>query len=203
MELAKELRLRSNKRYKLFNGTIASELILYEVLPPEMAKLREDGPQSTQQQAVPQELPPLSNGATMLANRLRKTSNNLKLGGKNSIDAYRLYDADMPEYSAAIDIYGDSIHVQEYAAPKTIDPAAAAKRFDEIIAAVCDVFNQRPEHLAIKTRQRNKGKQQYEKLQNSDGEYFAVQEGLAEYWVNLTSYLDTGLFWITGRLGVW
>ena len=82
VELAKELRLRSNKRYKLFNGTIASELILYEVLPPEMAKLREDGPQSTQQQAVPQKLPPLSNGATMLANRLRKTSNNLKAGWK-------------------------------------------------------------------------------------------------------------------------
>ncbi|MFO1368430.1 MAG: bifunctional 23S rRNA (guanine(2069)-N(7))-methyltransferase RlmK/23S rRNA (guanine(2445)-N(2))-methyltransferase RlmL [Marinagarivorans sp.] len=195
VDLAKELRLRSNKRYKLFNGTIASELILYEVLPPEMAKLREDGPQSTQQQAVPQELPPLSNGATMLANRLRKNLKQFKSWvEKNSIDAYRLYDADMPEYSAAIDLYGESIHVQEYAAPKTIDPAAAAKRFDEIIAAVCDVFNQRPEHLAIKTRQRNKGKQQYEKLQNSDGEYFAVQEGLAEYWVNLTSYLDTGLF---------
>ncbi|HNG62056.1 MAG TPA: bifunctional 23S rRNA (guanine(2069)-N(7))-methyltransferase RlmK/23S rRNA (guanine(2445)-N(2))-methyltransferase RlmL, partial [Cellvibrionaceae bacterium] len=192
-ELAKELRLRSNKRYKLFNGTIASELILYQVLPPEVATLREDGP--TPKQTAEQPLPPLSNGATMLANRLRKNLKQFKSWiEKNSIDAYRLYDADMPEYSAAIDIYGESIHVQEYAAPKSIDPAAAAKRFDEIIAAVCEVFNQRPEQLAIKTRQRNKGKQQYEKLQNSDGEYFSVQEGLAEYWVNLTSYLDTGLF---------
>ena len=192
-ELAKELRLRSNKRYKLFNGTIASELILYELLPPEVATLREDGPAA--KQTAEQPLPPLTNGATMLANRLRKNLKQFKSWvEKNAVDAYRLYDADMPEYSAAIDIYGESIHVQEYAAPKTIDPAAAAKRFDEIIAAVCDVFNQRPEQLAIKTRQRNKGKQQYERLQNSDGEYFSVQEGLAEYWVNLTSYLDTGLF---------
>jgi 23S rRNA (guanine2445-N2)-methyltransferase / 23S rRNA (guanine2069-N7)-methyltransferase len=194
-DLAKELRLRSNKRYKLFNGTIASELILYQVLPPEVATLREDGPEQKSPNAD-EPLPPLTNGATMLANRLRKNLKQFKSWiEKNDIDAYRLYDADMPEYSAAIDIYGESIHVQEYAAPKTIDPAAAAKRFDEIIAAVCDVFNQRPEHLAIKTRLRTKGKQQYEKLQTTtDGEYFSVQEGLAEFWVNLTNYLDTGLF---------
>jgi 23S rRNA (guanine2445-N2)-methyltransferase / 23S rRNA (guanine2069-N7)-methyltransferase len=194
-DLAKELRLRSNKRYKLFNGTIASELILYEVLPPEMATLREDGP-GAKTPSADEPLPPLSNGATMLANRLRKNIKQFKSWiEKNQIDAYRLYDADMPEYSAAIDIYGESIHIQEYAAPKTIDPAAAAKRFDEIIAAVCAVFNQRPEQLAVKTRLRTKGKQQYEKLQTTDnGEYFSVEEGLAEYWVNLTNYLDAGLF---------
>lgn len=194
-DLARELRLRSNKRYKLFNGTIASELILYELLSADVATLRMDDAQKQAERANAP-LPPLSNGATMLANRLRKNLKQFKTWiEKNQIDAYRLYDADMPEYSAAIDIYGESIHVQEYAAPKSIDPAAAAKRFDEIIAAVCDVFDQRPEHLAIKTRLRTKGKQQYEKLQpTADGEYFTVQEGPAEFWVNLTHYLDAGLF---------
>lgn len=194
-DLARELRLRSSKRYKLFNGTIASELILYELLSADQATLRMDDAQKQAERANAP-LPPLSNGATMLANRLRKNLKQFKTWiEKNQIDAYRLYDADMPEYSAAIDIYGESIHVQEYAAPKSIDPAAAAKRFDEIIAAVCDVFNQRPEQLAIKTRLRTKGKQQYEKLQpTADGEYFTVQEGQGEFWVNLTHYLDTGLF---------
>ncbi len=57
---------------------------------------------------------------------------NLKALGKwvkrEGIDCYRVYDADMPEYSMAIDLYHDWVHVQEYAAPKSIDPEKKPRR---------------------------------------------------------------------------
>jgi 23S rRNA (guanine2445-N2)-methyltransferase / 23S rRNA (guanine2069-N7)-methyltransferase len=192
-ELGKALRLRADKRYKFFNGTIASELLLFDVLSGEQAQWREDKPET---QAAPAAPEPLTEGAQMLANRLRKNLKQFKPWvASQGIEAYRVYDADMPEYAAAIDYYAGRLHVQEYAAPKSIDEAAAAKRFAEIIAAVEQVFDVRKQDIAIKKRQRNKGKLQYEKLEEPlDADYFSLREGEVELWVHLKGYLDTGLF---------
>jgi 23S rRNA (guanine2445-N2)-methyltransferase / 23S rRNA (guanine2069-N7)-methyltransferase len=108
-------------------------------------------------------------------------------------DAYRLYDADMPEYAAAIDLYAGQIHLQEYAAPKTIPEADAKRRFSEVIQAVCEVFETSPDRLAIKVRERHKGQSQYEK-HRADAPDIQVREGRARFYVNLHQYLDTGLF---------
>jgi len=185
-ELAREMRLRPKRTNKFFNGTIPCELSLYELLSVDQATLRRDRNEVQTED--------LSEGALMVTNRLRKNLRKLQPWLKNAnTNAYRIYDADLPEYSAAVDLYNDQIHVQEYAAPKTIAEDAAQRRLRELVSAVAHVFAMPPSKIALKIRQRNKGKQQYEKIQDNQ-EFFAVEEGAARYWVNLRDYLDTGLF---------
>lgn len=188
-ELGKELRLRPKKKYQFFNGLIPSSLLLFDLLSAEQAQLRIEP-------TTPPALENLSAGATMLYNRLQKNRKNFsKWVQQHNIEAYRVYDADMPEYAAAIDVYGNQIHVQEYAAPKTIDPAAAAQRFREIQQATACAFQLPVSGLHTKIRLRTSGKQQYEKLGDAKtSAEFVVREGNAQLLVNLQDYLDTGLF---------
>jgi 23S rRNA (guanine2445-N2)-methyltransferase / 23S rRNA (guanine2069-N7)-methyltransferase len=185
-DLAREMRLRPKRTNKFFNGAIPCELSLYELLSVEQATLRRDRDQVNAED--------LSEGALMVANRLRKNLRKLMPWLKNAnTNAYRVYDADLPEYAAAVDLYNGQVHVQEYAAPKTIAEDAAERRLRELLSAVAHVFAVSPTRIALKTRQRNKGKQQYEKIQDSQ-DFFVVEEGEARYWINLRDYLDTGLF---------
>ncbi len=184
--LGKSVGLRAHKRYKLFNGALPSELILIRVQPEQFVN------------APPAELDkpkPLTPGAEMLVNRLQKNHKQLaKWVKREGIECYRLYDADMPEYSAAIDIYGDYVHVQEYAAPKTIDEAKAVARFEDIEAAVPVALGVSPDHVSFKQRRRNRGKEQYQRQSERAYPLIPVKEGPATILVNLWEYLDTGLF---------
>ncbi|TNG88729.1 bifunctional 23S rRNA (guanine(2069)-N(7))-methyltransferase RlmK/23S rRNA (guanine(2445)-N(2))-methyltransferase RlmL, partial [Pasteurellaceae bacterium USgator41] len=139
----------------------------------------------------------VSNGATLapdFANRLQKNCKKIeKWAQQQGLDAYRLYDADLPEYNLAVDRYADYIVVQEYAAPKNIDPNKARQRLLDAVSATLQVTGVDTNKLVLKVRQKQKGSNQYEKLGNQ-GDYFDVQEYGAKLWVNLTDYLDTGLF---------
>lgn len=132
--------------------------------------------------------------AEAFANRLRK---NLKSAQKQAeaenVYCYRVYDADMPEFNLALDVYEGQLHVQEYAPPKSIDPEKAEARFKLALIAIRHVFGLHREQVFIKVRSRQKGNQQYEK-QGSKGRFVEVREGQAWLLVNLTDYLDTGLF---------
>ncbi|WP_392562700.1 bifunctional 23S rRNA (guanine(2069)-N(7))-methyltransferase RlmK/23S rRNA (guanine(2445)-N(2))-methyltransferase RlmL [Orbus sturtevantii] len=128
------------------------------------------------------------------ANRLRKNEQKLaKWAKQEGIECYRLYDADLPEYNVAIDRYKDKVVVQEYAPPKTIDPQKAKQRLFDIINATMSVLSLTANQLILKTRERQKGKKQYQSLAQKQ-DYFLVREYNAQFWVNLTDYLDTGLF---------
>jgi 23S rRNA (guanine2445-N2)-methyltransferase / 23S rRNA (guanine2069-N7)-methyltransferase len=136
-------------------------------------------------------------GAEMFANRLRK---NLKQLGswakKENVTCYRLYDADMPEYALAIDVYqGEKLwlHVQEYEAPKTIDPAKAKLRLREAMAMLLEVLAVPPEQVFFKVRRQQKGKAQYEKIAD-ERDFFVIEEGGHRFWVNFSDFLDTGIF---------
>ena len=83
--------------------------------------------------------------------------------------------------------------MQEYAAPKTIEPAKARQRLFDVIAATLSVLELPANRLVLKTREKQKGKSQYQKL-GEKGDFFEVSEFNAKLWVNLTDYLDTGLF---------
>jgi 23S rRNA (guanine2445-N2)-methyltransferase / 23S rRNA (guanine2069-N7)-methyltransferase len=137
------------------------------------------------------ELPP---EAEDFANRLRK---NLKAAQKQAeaegVHCYRVYDADMPEFNVAIDVYEGVLHVQEYAPPKTVDTEKAQARFRLALTAIRHVFGLHREQVFIKVRSQQKGRKQYEK-QGSQGRFLEVREGAAWLLVNLTDYLDTGLF---------
>ena len=128
------------------------------------------------------------------ANRLRKNLKKYeKWARQEGIECYRLYDADLPEYNVAIDRYGEWVVVQEYAPPKTVDAHKARQRLFDVIAATISVLGIAPNKLVLKTRERQKGKNQYQKMAEK-GDFLEVQEYNARLWVNLTDYLDTGLF---------
>ena len=128
-----------------------------------------------------------------LLNRLRKNAKRLQVWIENEkIEAYRLYDADMPEFNIAVDVYLNHLHVQEYAPPATIDPDKAEKRFN-IAKQTLEIIFADAAGVHCKVRRQQKGKQQY-KRHDEKQEFIEVQEGRARLLVNLDDYLDTGLF---------
>ncbi|MEQ5802631.1 bifunctional 23S rRNA (guanine(2069)-N(7))-methyltransferase RlmK/23S rRNA (guanine(2445)-N(2))-methyltransferase RlmL [Halomonas sp. H10-9-1] len=179
-DLGHRIGLRAHKQYALRNGPLETKLLLMAVPEPE-----DDAPAAR---------PSRSEGAQMFANRLEKNRKRLKKWLKKSGEScYRLYDADMPEYSMAVDVYAGWVHVQEYAAPKSVDAGHAQKRLFEALAVIPEVLEVDPVRVVVKRRQRQSGRDQYQK-QAATGERFEVHEGPARLWVNLRDYLDTGLF---------
>jgi 23S rRNA (guanine2445-N2)-methyltransferase / 23S rRNA (guanine2069-N7)-methyltransferase len=130
----------------------------------------------------------------MFGNRLRKNLKHLRRwAAREDIHCYRLYDADLPEYAVAVDLYEDWAHVQEYAPPSTVDPVRARRRLKEVMAVVAEVLEIPSEHVVLKIRRPQRGTEQYQKLRDAGGTV-QVREGDLRFLVNLTDYLDTGLF---------
>lgn len=203
-DLCKRMGLRSHKQYAFWNGALPCKLLLFRVQSEQFVTGRNEvtPPTTRLLNGVPVERPPavrteparLSEGGQMFANRLQK---NLKVLGKwakkAGIECYRLYDADMPEYALAVDMYRDWVHVQEYAAPRSIDPEKAKARLLDALAAIPQALDMDPARVVIKRRERQAGKKQYER-HNQQGQFMEVAEGGVKLLVNLTDYLDTGLF---------
>lgn len=132
--------------------------------------------------------------AEELANRLQKNLRKLKAFIKRGhTNAYRIYDADIPEYALAIDRYADWLHVQEYAPPKSIDAKTAQQRLEQALLTLPDALGVAPDHIVLKQRKQQKGRSQYEK-QGRVEQALLVHEHGVKFKVNLTDYLDTGLF---------
>lgn len=188
VDLARELDLAPSKQYSLYNGTIPCKLLLFD----DMQSKREQIADRLKKPAPPR---PLSEGATMVLNRLKKNRKKLSTWLKReSINCYRLYDADIPEYAAAIDIYDQSLYVQEYAPPNTISEKVASQRFDELKQAIKTFAMDCSGKVYFNQRRRQAGDNQYQRAQQSDYKTFTVEEGPATFEVNLSDYLDTGLF---------
>lgn len=188
-ELCHGLGLRSHRQYKLYNGQLPAQLLLFTITPENEARVRRPG-------EADEVRPRIANPerADMLRNRLRKNMKQIgQWARKNSIECYRLYDADMPEFALAIDCYGDRVHVQEYAPPKSVDARAARERLGEALAVIPETLGVDPQAVICKQRQRQSGSSQYEK-QSASGEFFTVHEAGCALRVNLKDYLDTGLF---------
>lgn len=201
-QLGRAVGLRSHRQYRLHSGPIDLTLLLFHLAPDNhlspSSPDRHDEPKEirrAQPAADASELAPLSEGAAMLVNRLRKNQKRLKPWlQRQAVHCYRLYDADIPEYAAAIDVYEGVPHIAEYAPPKAIDEETAERRMGDITAAARAYFALTPDApLACKRRQRQRGSQQYQR-QARRGERLTVQEGPVKALVNLFDYLDTGLF---------
>lgn len=193
-EQAYQFKLRANKQYQLFNGAIPSKLFLYGISVGSSEKAQAAAVEKLNNPNKEEGPVKLGEGAQMVCNRIKK--NIKKMRGwvkKQNTDCYRVYDADMPEYSVAIDVYGDWIHIQEYAAPKSVDPQKAETRLRDVLDAVPVAFNVDREKVVLKQRRVQKGKRQYEK-QDQQQNFMEVKEGNCNLYVNLTDYLDTGLF---------
>ena len=188
-ELGHALGLRARKRYVLFNGALECRLLIFDLAAEERSREPVDRP--------------LSQGAEAVANRIAKNARHLrKRLAKEGIGCYRIYDADLPEYAAAIDVYtavdegangGAWLHIQEYAPPADIPQHVARDRMRELVRAAGHALDVPRERIALKTRYRAKGGSKYGRMAERD-EFLQVEEGGLAFRVNLFDYLDTGLF---------
>lgn len=178
--LAKAIGLRAHKQYKVYNGPIECKLYNFILSADNLLKGTQESP--------------LSSHAQMLFNRLEKNYHHLKKWAKREqISCYRVYDADIPEYAYAIDLYNDYAVLQEYTAPASIPERLAEQRSLDVLQTVPRALSIAPQKLVVKQRKQQKGKTQYEKM-DATAHTLIVTEGAARFKVNLYDYLDTGLF---------
>lgn len=196
-ELGFRLGIRSQKPITFFNGALECKLLRLSIedrtfFDPKPRSQEERVEQITRQSQTHE-----TANAEMFANRLRKNLRKLgKWAQQNQISCYRLYDADLPEYSVAVDVYqGEKtwVHVQEYESPKTIDAHKANQRLAGLMAEIPLVLNIPSQQVFLKIRRKQRSTDQYEKLGDSQ-QFYVIEEGGCRFWVNFADYLDTGLF---------
>ncbi len=198
------LRLRAERSYRLFNGALACELRTFRIKVEDVPGT--GAAASSEAENIPRTVPAgpaVSSGmqdeeraiiAGDFANRLRKNLKKFRRwADREGLEAYRIYDADLPEYAAAIDLYGGYALVQEYQAPKSISEKTAHQRMLNLLAAVVQVLEIPGENVILKVRERKKGDSQYEKLDETKRTLLVREYGIS-FIVNLWDYLDTGLF---------
>jgi 23S rRNA (guanine2445-N2)-methyltransferase / 23S rRNA (guanine2069-N7)-methyltransferase len=185
--LARNLGIYAKRTHRFYNGAIECRLLRFELT--EASEQRPAEVVRADWSSRP--------GAQMFANRLRKNLQRLDpWAEREHIECFRVYDADMPEYAFAIDLYGRGsrhVYVQEYAPPGTVDQEGARDRRREALAVLPEVLAVPLTHVHSRVRKPQKGSEQYEK-RDAKAERHAVQEGGLKFWVNFRDYLDTGLF---------
>ncbi|MES0874113.1 bifunctional 23S rRNA (guanine(2069)-N(7))-methyltransferase RlmK/23S rRNA (guanine(2445)-N(2))-methyltransferase RlmL [Sinimarinibacterium thermocellulolyticum] len=176
-DLGQRLGLSADRIDAFWNGAIACKLLQFDIRAAAASAVG-------------------STGADF-ANRLRKNLKHLnKWARRAGVTNYRVYDADLPDYALAIDLYATPelhAHVQEYAAPKTIDPARAQARLREGLAHLQQVLELPAARIHYKLRQPQKGEAQYTRQNQTDAFHTVVEHG-CKLQVNFDDYLDTGLF---------
>ncbi len=198
-ELGFRFGLRSKKPITLYNGALECKLLRFEIQTQNFfIPKAKDQDQRLQQinQAIPVPVAP-DDGIAMFVNRLQKNLKKLrKWAKKQDINCYRIYDADLPEYAVAIDIYFGSkcwVNIQEYEAPKTIAPHLANQRLAAILVQTAQVLELPSEQIFLKIRRKQKDSNQYQK-QNDSNNFHTIYEQQCKLAVNFEDYLDTGLF---------
>ena len=132
----------------------------------------------------------MNNQTEALVNRVLKNSRHLrKWANREGLEAYRLYDRDIPELPYAIDRYGDWLHMQLFEGKRPIEDSS----IDEHRQAVAEALEISPGKIALKVRRRQRGSDQYQKLDVKSPFFTVIERGL-KFEVNMGSYLDTGLF---------
>jgi 23S rRNA (guanine2445-N2)-methyltransferase / 23S rRNA (guanine2069-N7)-methyltransferase len=216
-ELGFRLGIRSQKPITLFNGALECKLLRMNIeeknffIPKaktqeeriaqvtEISKAQEQRiDKATATTPQPDTAGPANDlGAEMFANRLKKNLKKLSNWAKqNRVTCYRAYDADLPEYAVAVDIYqGDStwVVVQEYEPPKSIDQHKADQRLAGLLAEIPRVLGINSDQVFLKIRRKQKSTDQYEK-HGDQGRFHIIEEGGCKLLVNFEDYLDTGLF---------
>lgn len=188
VDLGRETDLSPSKQYSLYNGSIPCKLLVFTDMRSKSARIAE-------RLSTPAPAQQLTEGARMVLNRLKKNQRRLESWRKKSnISCYRLYDADIPEYAVAVDIYDQSVYVQEYAPPATISEKVARERFAEVKQAVKEFSANYRGKTHYNERRRQKGDSQYQRSTEGASDIIEVTEGRGRFEINLSDYLDTGLF---------
>ncbi len=132
----------------------------------------------------------------MFYNRLLKVYKHKSRQAKRlSVSCYRIYDHDLPEFPFAIELYDDKIYVAEYRRRHNMNDEEHEAWLQESFKIIADILKLPEENIYSRERKRlsHRESQQYEK-QNDAQQFFIVEENGLKFLVNLTDYLDTGLF---------
>ena len=207
----------ADRRRKLYNGRI--ECTLYQYHGPKPPRSDEDIPSKddtvaafneqdekppardarptskpTVQRAFGGLRPEAKRQAEEFANRLRKRARHLRRWPeKQGISCYRLYDRDIPEAPLVVDRYEDALHIAEYERPHDRTPAEHADWLDHMVKTAADTLQTPRELVFLKRRERQRGANQYHKVDDQHCLRIVAEGGL-KFQVNLSDYLDTGLF---------
>ncbi len=131
----------------------------------------------------------------MFGNRLVKVFRHLqKQAKKQGVSCYRVYDHDLPEYPLCIEFYGDKLYVAEYKRQHRMTEEEHDQWMEDALETICQALPVNKSDIFLKLRQRKPGRLgQYQKLDAAQHE-FEVEENGLKFIVNLSDYLDTGLF---------
>lgn len=193
------LGMERTRGYSCMNGSAPCDIALFD--------LRGDASRAAQVSVRDRQLAVYDVSAQQFADRLNKVfKQRRKWASKNGISAYRIYDADLPDYNMAIDLYEGAgkdagrrlVHVAEYAPPKSIDAAKAARRMTDALNIASVVLDVSADDIFVKRRVRAKGGSQYaqhdQDMRQRARHVVITQENGLLFEVDLASYLDTGLF---------
>lgn len=194
-QLGLELGIRAYRTHVLWNGAIECRLLRLKIDAQSISAGTRRGPGAEVDASLR-----ASSGAQMFANRLAKNLKRLRAWAATAhVSCYRLYDADMPEYSLAIDLYQTVpdgltwLYVQEYAAPTTVDPEGARRRRGEALSVLTEVCGVPAERIRVRLRRKTPRGEQYRKL-DEQATFHVIEESGLKFRVNFDDYLDTGLF---------
>ncbi len=198
-EMGFRLGIKSQKPITLFNGPLECKLLRLNIVEKSFFIPKAKSQQERIERVTKNSSSEQNGGQTaeMFANRLKKNLKKMtKWAKQQNVSCYRLYDADLPEYSVAIDIYqGDQlwVNVQEYEAPKSIDAHKANERLAGILAEIPRVLNIDKSQVFLKIRRKQKNTEQYEK-QDNKANFHIIEENNGKFLVNFEDYIDTGIF---------
>jgi len=191
-ELLSNVPMKPERTNSLLNGAIQCQLAHYHVFTDEeKAELIRKAKEKKEERLSK----PLTSGGELMLGKLNENISRIKpLMEEQGVTSYRIYDADMAEYAAAIDVYeGKWVNLQEYAAPPSVDPELASERLEEMIIAAAKATGIDLDNIYVKQRKEQKGDSQYGKLA-SNNRFYVMRENGCVYLINLTDYLDTGVF---------
>ncbi|MEX2316012.1 MAG: bifunctional 23S rRNA (guanine(2069)-N(7))-methyltransferase RlmK/23S rRNA (guanine(2445)-N(2))-methyltransferase RlmL [Pirellulales bacterium] len=139
-------------------------------------------------------LPAAERQAEEFANRLRNRARHLRRWPtKRGVTCYRLYERDVPGVPLVVDRYGDALHLAEFIRPHDRSPAQHADWLDLMARTAGEVLDVPRERVFLKHRDRQRGAAQYGRVDERAAR-FIVEEGGLKFVVNLSDYVDTGLF---------
>ena len=189
---------QASKRRKLYNGRLACTYFQFhgprkkrETTAEPAASTAPSGPVA---QAFGGLRPESERQAKELAARLRNRARHLRRWPtKRGITCYRLYDRDVPDVPLAVDRYGDAVVAAEYERPHERTPAEHADWLDLMVRTIAKTLEVDRRDVYLKRRERQRGEAQYHRVAD-DRHIRLVDEGGLRFRVNLSDYLDTGLF---------
>ncbi len=196
---------RADRRRKLYNGRIECTYFQFHGPSPQSRAAAGDATGARDTAAEPVRRPPIAAAfggtspkmqeqAEAFRRRLAKRARHLrKWPTQLGISCYRIYERDIPEVPLIVDRYADRLHISEYERPHDHTPAEHADWLDLMARTAGEVLEVARDHIFAKHRARQRGLLQHER-QGSQGHVCEVSEGGLRFLVNLSDYIDTGLF---------